>query len=244
MAADTGFDEKDYWRKRHADMTGRLRAVGIDNLGEHTNARAYQLVAEQYERVLDRLSLSAGTKVVDAGAGVGFFSRLLANRGFDVTAIDISDAALATIECASRKIHSSLAAAPVEPKSAELVHSFDVLYHIMDDREWEASVTAVASWSSRFVVLHERFLHLPQLVPSSIMKMRPVSRTRRLMRDAGFREMYSAPTYAVSKRLLTYKVADYFPDAFYAVDRFLIDAVTNTPLHRLGSHHIKVFERV
>jgi len=237
------FDEKDYWRKRHQDMSGRLRAVGIDHLDERTNERAYRLVAEQYDHVLDRLALPRGTKVVDAGAGVGFFSRMLMDRGFDVTAVDISEVALSNIEGVSRKVHSSLAKAPIEPKSAEMVHSFDVLYHIMDDAEWEASLRAVASWSSRYLILHERFMRLWQFPPSKIMKMRTRGHTKRILRSAGFREAYSAPTYMVSKRLLTYKIADFAPDAFYAIDHALIKGMTDTPLHRFGSHHIKVFER-
>ena len=238
-----GFDEKAYWRKRHVDMTGKLTAVGIDHLRERTNEVSYRLVAEQYERVLDRLALPSGSPVVDAGAGIGFFSRILAARGFDVTAVDISQVALEAIEGVAAKVCSSLATAPIAPRSAALVHSFDVVYHIMDDAEWEASLLALAGWSSRYVVMHERFLRLPQLVPSRIMKMRTRRQTRSVLERAGFSEIYSAPTSIFGKRLLTYMIANYAPDTFYALDHAAVPRVTDTMLRGLGSHHIKVFAR-
>jgi SAM-dependent methyltransferase len=238
-----GFDEKAYWRKRHVDMTGKLTAVGIDNLRERTNERSYRLVAEQYERVLDRLALPTGTRVIDAGAGIGFFSRILMARGYEVTAVDISQVALDEIEGVAAKVCSPLATAPIPARSAELVHSFDVVYHIMEDREWKASLEALARWSSKYIVMHERFLRLPQLVPSRIMKMRTRAQTRRVLAGAGFSEVYSAPTSIFGKRLFTYMMANYAPDTFYALDHAAVPRVTDTALRGLGSHHIKVFER-
>ncbi len=238
------FDEKDYWRQRHDAHRGAYQAVGIDTVTERANARSYQLLREQYGGVLDRLALPAGTRVLDAGAGVGAFTRPLHDRGFAVTALDISQTALDGIDLPIEKVCSPIADAGFEPGSFEMVHSFDVVYHIMSDAEWAASVRALGTWSSRYVVMHERFSRLPQWLPSKIMKMRPRKQTAALLGEAGMREVASVPTYFMSKQLLTYRLASFAPDGFYRFDRWSFDHVPAPVTNALASHRIKVFEKV
>lgn len=238
------FDEKDYWRRRHDDHDGALKAVGIDTVTERANQLAYQLLADQYSRLLDRLALPAGTTVLDAGAGVGAFTRMLHSRGFDVTALDISQTALDGIDLRIVKVCSPIAAADLPDRSFDYVHSFDVVYHVMDDAEWAASLEALCRWSSRYVVLHERFLRLPQMVPSKIMKMRPRRQTLGILERNGFRQVDEMPTYFLSKQLLTYRVADKMPDAFHRVDSWALGQHADAAWVRsIASHRIKVFER-
>ena len=47
-------------------------------------------VLRHMERLLDRLDLAPGARVVELGAGMGRFSLLLAERGYRVTAVDLS----------------------------------------------------------------------------------------------------------------------------------------------------------
>ena len=91
------------------------------------------------------------------------------------------------------------------------MHSFDVVYHVMSDAEWADSLEALCRWSSRHLALHQRFLRLPQLVPSKIMKMRPRKQTIAILERNGFRQVDEMPTYFLSKQLLTYRVADRCP---------------------------------
>lgn len=238
------FDEKNYWRQRHDDHSGALKAVGIDTVSERANRFAYQLLVDQYSRLLDRLALPEGTTALDAGAGVGAFTRLLHARGFDLTALDISQTALDGIDLPITKVCSPIASADLPDGGFEYVHSFDVVYHIMSDAEWAASVEALCRWSSRYVVLHERFLRLPQMVPSKIMKMRPRKQTAAILDRNGFREVDEMPTYFLSKQLLTYRVANSFPDAFHRVDSWALGKHADTAWVRsVASHRVKVFER-
>lgn len=238
------FDEKDYWRQRHDDHEGALKAVGIDTVTERANRLAYQLLSDQYSALLDRLDLPKGTTALDAGAGVGAFTRVLHARGFDVTALDISQTALDGIDLPITKVCSPIATADLPEKGFEYVHSFDVLYHIMSDQEWAASVEALARWSSRYVVLHERFLRLPQWMPSKIMKMRPRHLTAGILERNGFRQVDEMPTYFMSKQLLTYRVAGKRPDPFYKLDSWALGQHADSAVVRaLSSHRVKVFER-
>lgn len=238
------FDEKNYWRQRHDDHDGALKAVGIDTMTERGNQLAYELLVNQYTRLLDRLALPAGTVTLDAGAGVGAFTRLLHARGLNVTALDISQTALDGIDLPIPKICSPIASADLPAGGFEYVHSFDVLYHIMSDAEWAASLEALCRWSSRYIVLHERFLRLPQLVPSKIMKMRPRQQTVSILERNGFRQVDEMPTYFMSKQLLTYRVADMVPGAFYKLDAWALGRHSDSALVRaVASHRVKVFER-
>ncbi|MBD3926667.1 class I SAM-dependent methyltransferase [Nocardioides cavernae] len=238
------FDEKNYWRQRHDDHNGALKAVGIDTVTERGNQLAYQLLADQYGRLLDRLALPAGARALDAGAGVGAFTRVLHERGFDVTALDISQTALDGIDLPIAKVCSPIAAADLPDRSFDYVHSFDVLYHVMSDAEWAASLEALCRWSSRYVVLHERFLRLPQWMPSKIMKMRPRQQTIGILERQGLRQVDEMPTYFLSKQLLTYRVAGKRPDAFYKLDAWALGRHSESAWVRaVASHRVKVFER-
>lgn len=240
----TRFDEKDYWRSRHDDHRGQYKAVGIDNIAERANQLAYQQLVEQYERLLDRLDLPAGTSALDAGAGIGAFTRLLHGRGFDLTALDISQTALDSIDLPIKKICSPIADADLPARSFEYVHSFDVLYHIMNDAEWAASVAVLARSSSRYVVLHERFTRFPQWQPSKIMKMRSRSHTASILRGEGFRETVTVPTYVTTKQLLTYRLSALAPRPFYRLDNWVLSRGGDRRIVQgLASHRIKVFER-
>ncbi len=244
MARPQWTDEKDYWKGRHEKDRGAYRAVGIDTLSERANAVAYRLVTEAYGRLLDRLALPSGTSALDAGAGIGAFSRFLHQRGFEVTALDISEVALSNIECAKAKVCSPIAQASFPEQAFPYVHSFDVLYHVMDDREWEASLRNLCRWSSRHVVLHERFMRTGQLLPSRIMKLRTYRENTRVLASEGFREVDSEPTYFLSKHLLTYVAAAWVPGPFYRLDHGALTRFGHNALVRaLSSHHIKVFER-
>jgi SAM-dependent methyltransferase len=239
------FDEKSYWRDRHDDHKGRLVAVGIDTISERANQQVYRQLVQRYERLLDRLDLPKGTTALDAGSGVGSFTRLLHGRGFEVTALDISQTALDGIDLPIAKVCSPIAKAGFGEQSFEYVHSFDVLYHIMDDDEWAASLAAVGSWSSRFVVLHERFSRVDQWYPSKIMKMRSRQRSAEILRRAGFREAMSTPTYFITRNLLTYRLSALAPVSAHRFDRWVLDRFGESGLvHALSSHRIKVFERV
>jgi SAM-dependent methyltransferase len=100
---------------------------------------------ELRERLLLDLFLSAapGARVLNAGAGQGSFSVRLAHRGFDVTSVDESEAAVAVLR---RRLRGEVRRAdvtdlPFEDERFDAAVLGEVLEHVPDD---EAALREVA----------------------------------------------------------------------------------------------------
>jgi 2-polyprenyl-3-methyl-5-hydroxy-6-metoxy-1,4-benzoquinol methylase len=86
--------------------------------------------------------------MLDAGCGRGYFARGMSSFGHDVDAIDASPNAIEHCRTGSlagvRYAVSTLS--QWQPSYLyDVVFSIDVLFHIMDDDEWRASVVNLAS---------------------------------------------------------------------------------------------------
>lgn len=92
---------------------------------------------ELRERLLLDLLLSArpGPKVVNAGAGQGTFSRRLLERGFEVTSVDASEAAVAVLRerVGGLVAQADVTALPFEDDTFDTVVLGEVLEHVEDD---------------------------------------------------------------------------------------------------------------
>jgi 2-polyprenyl-3-methyl-5-hydroxy-6-metoxy-1,4-benzoquinol methylase len=106
--------------------------------GAHNDGLALTAACDEVIQLtgLDR-AWFAGKRVLDAGCGGGRFSRALARLGADVTALDLSEHAVANLRreaaASGRKIqafrHDLLQAANLELGSFALVWCYDVLHH-------------------------------------------------------------------------------------------------------------------
>jgi 2-polyprenyl-3-methyl-5-hydroxy-6-metoxy-1,4-benzoquinol methylase len=133
----------DYWDERHRQRDD-LRSGG-DVTYDYAGNQVFYAV--RLGRLLDVLGhhsdVSAPWRVLDAGCGKGWFSRKLAECGHRVDGIDASEHAIA--ECSrlavgtDRYFQTRLDTwAPSYLYDA--VVSVDVLFHLMDDAVWEASL--------------------------------------------------------------------------------------------------------
>lgn len=240
----SGLDGQAYWKQRHLQMRSRLGATGFQHASEDANFWSYRLVAEQYQRLLPLLIPSRQMRVLDAGAGRGYFTQLLAEASDHVTAVDVSHAALSDIAVAGvGRVVCPLDRMPFADQSFDVVQCFDVLYHILNDQEWHRAIDGLCRCARRHVVLHERFMEQPHRLSSPIVRAHPYWETAAALWANGFAEVLSIPTHVVGQRLFTYVLAGLVPRLAYRVDRQLLDAVSLGPLQCWGSHHIKVFER-
>lgn len=101
--------------------------VGSDNL-------EIMQEAVNYNRWLtEKVVVAAGKhrKVVDFGAGSGTFARLLAERDFDVTAVEPDEELRRKIRLAGTNCVADLAELP--PASCDFIYSLNVLEHIEAD---------------------------------------------------------------------------------------------------------------
>ena len=142
-------DNEGYWVKRHETLRGSLASVGKIGTPEQENRQRYARKKRRVAnllRYLGKLDLHA-TTVLDAGCGIGMVSELFFSLGADVSGVDASPIAIA--EARDRagpppqspdnfKI-GSIVSFNFE-KQFDFTFCLDVLYHVVDDRNWETAV--------------------------------------------------------------------------------------------------------
>lgn len=137
----------DFWDQRHR-ARGELLSGGDATYAHAENEIFYAL---RLGRLLDLTGTysetSAPLRVLDAGCGKGWFSRALATCGHRVDGIDTSEHAIS--ECRRQAVGGdAYAVARLDTWSPaylyDVVVSVDVLFHIMSDDVWEASVLNLA----------------------------------------------------------------------------------------------------
>lgn len=149
--SETPFDSREYWIARHQEFAGSHQATGLFGSSERANAVLYGLRRQALLAALNGRAL-AGARVLDAGCGRGDFAELYASLGAQVYGCDVSPVAIeacrgrvsGTFEC-GRIVDTPRLFPGVQ---FDLVHCFDVLYHLVDDAEWQASLEALDALSA------------------------------------------------------------------------------------------------
>ncbi len=142
------FDENAaYWESRHR-REGDLRSGGHVSYDEATNRMFYMRRLSLLQQIIGNQSDPvAPLFLLDAGCGKGWFSRELAAFGHQVDGIDGSDTAITLCKKAGGgpRYHRSTLSAWRSPWLYDVVASIDVLFHILEEDEWERSVRNLAS---------------------------------------------------------------------------------------------------
>jgi SAM-dependent methyltransferase len=239
------FDYVNYWKWRHQKYGGDLRRVGHRRFGEQANRNMYEKVLRRWEEVLSSLKISLrGMHVLDAGAGIGMYTRFYCDQGSDVCATDVSLDALAEIrKCAAPakliccKL-SDLACLPDE--MFDLTHCFDVLYHITDDEDWRESLRELARVTRRYVALHGMFLPPAFSLGTSHVCTRSVDAHLKVIAPLGFRVAGIFPTHYLFVQSLLVPLVNRMPALIRRIDQGLSRMPGTTSL---AADHIVVFER-
>lgn len=137
-----------FWDERHR-AADELASGG--NIGYSSGSNA-MLYAVRSARLIECTGawqgVAAPLRVLDAGCGKGYFARAMAGFGHRVDGIDTSPHAIG---------HCAELAGPAESYAVsdlaswspsglyDVVYCIDVLYHLLDDDEWEASVRRLCS---------------------------------------------------------------------------------------------------
>ena len=141
-------ESREYWDSRHA-TSDELASGGNIGYDRPTNAMLYAVrSARLVEAIGPGTDPSLPLRVLDAGCGKGYFSRELASFGHAVDGIDTSPNAVALCRAQAgprERYELSALADWAPPYLYDAVVCIDVLYHLMDDEEWTASVRALAS---------------------------------------------------------------------------------------------------
>jgi len=148
---ESSFDSQKYWMARHEQYAGSHQATGLLGSSEQANAVLYELRRRALLACLRGMDLT-GARVLDAGCGLGDFSRLYHQLGAEVYGCDVSPRAVeqcrehvsGVFECGGIIDVPGL----FPNVRFDLVHCFDVLYHLMDDAEWQSSLQALQAVSA------------------------------------------------------------------------------------------------
>ncbi len=135
-----------YWDNRHRAQDD-LRSGGDIGLGDAANEIFYLTrLGKLLEIIGDRNSVREPQFVLDAGCGKGYFARALVRCGFRVEGIDTSPAAIEFCQSHGPGRYEVASLADWRsPWLYDVVYSVDVLFHVLDDADWAASVENLAS---------------------------------------------------------------------------------------------------
>jgi 2-polyprenyl-3-methyl-5-hydroxy-6-metoxy-1,4-benzoquinol methylase len=147
-SARTVAETADWWDRRHRQFD-ELRSGGHSGLDEQSNEILYALRLGKLVEIIGDGSLPAAPlRMLDAGCGRGIFARAMGRFGHAVDGIDVSSFAVDWCRARSGPLERYEVSALHEwcpPYLYDVVYSIDVLFHIMEDETWEASLSRLGS---------------------------------------------------------------------------------------------------
>lgn len=131
-----------YWDDRaFKNVYASLPAVGNIGWGLEINKYFYQRQIDE----IDQLGYDwNGKKLLDAGCGIGFFSRYFEDHGANVIGVDFSEKMINVAKKNASKsdfILSNLTQLPFKNDSFDYIFTSNVFIHIVADDEWERAVS-------------------------------------------------------------------------------------------------------
>jgi len=158
--------QKDYWEERLAKTPG-LSGVGFLGLGKNYNDWLYRIKRAVFLRTMRTTGLDFGaSKVLDVGCGTGFFIERWKELGVrNLVGVDLTNAAVENLRPKHRdatfyQLDIGGPLHTLHPGTFDIVSSFDVLYHIVDDVKYDTAIGNISSllkpggrfvWSDNFV---------------------------------------------------------------------------------------------
>lgn len=148
------FDAHSYWESRHEKYAGDHRNVGNKTLTSQQNLEMITVKAALVSHRLGLHGIAQNAKVLDAGCGAGAFSGLLNQAGFKMTGVDGSPTAISQATATRKGRYLNKPVSDIDfSKEFDAVLCLDVLYHILEDAEWRASMKALCRSVSKEGIL-------------------------------------------------------------------------------------------
>lgn len=243
---DKQFDDRGYWKKRHADVNS-LEASGLQNVGLKANFYIYKMLEEQYRLLLNNIDTDEIKSFLDCGYGDGYFLKFIKGTypHIQLYGLDSSPAAKEKVKqiTNSQNLYlGDLSDFSLE-KKFDIVHCFDVLYHILPEKDYRSSIYNLCVHSSKYVILHERFFTKTPIITSPHVRMRRLEYTNQLLNSKGFHLYTEIPSHFISMRLLTYKLNRIAPKFLYNIDKYIARKFPNNLQERFASHTIRVYRK-
>lgn len=206
------FDPRQYWEDRlqkHCDQEG----VGCEGRSATLNQFVYRAKTRAINRALSKLPLaltSSNLRMLDIGAGTGFWIDYFLAKGIkSITAVDIAPAAVKFLKekyCSLETMNFICADAGGNEFSEGvrsmfgLVIAMDVLYHIIENEKFCATIRNIAR-----ALEPGGYLFLTDILSSSKEAMspqqhvhwRPLTAYKRELEKNGLDIVYLAPVYTL-----------------------------------------------
>lgn len=237
------FNDKAYWKERHA-ADKSLKASGLKSVNLKAVDFIYKILAEQYRGLLDRLEVNNLKNVLDCGFGDGYFLKFF-NQYYpklELYGVDISHAAKEKVKLDRCKLFVADLTTFNLKKKFDLVHCFDVLYHILDEAEHRNALENLADHSNKYVVLHERFFSKTPIISSRHVRFRRRELTNQILNSRGFYLHSQTYSHFVAVRLGTYWLNRFIPEFLYNIDKKIATWPANLQ-EALASHSIRVYKK-
>lgn len=243
------FNYKNYWRKRLEDAGESLKGVGHKRYSEHANKLLYKKAEGELTRAIKELGIKIKNKtVLDAGAGIGLYSKFYLDRGAKVTAIDISSHALKLLKGKYSDVEIKCVGLDetlfLGKRKFDIVHCFDVLYHIVDENHLKKAIDNICNYSNEFIIIHDAPRYWGNifdfLFERKHIKIKTSAKLIRKIKGNGFAEIGYYPTGIFYSRPPVSMLVGFFPYPFYLIDKFLIKFL---PFRGLEISCIRIFKK-
>jgi SAM-dependent methyltransferase len=217
----------EFWEQRLSEQFD-LRGTGETTMSVAYNRACYQLRREVLDRALADAGVDPrGRRVLDVGCGTGFWTAYYIDRGAGYTGLDLAPSSVQRLsERYPQAVFRQADISEADPGGPyDIVHVFDVLYHIVDEARFDAALqrlaTAVAPGG--LLLLTDLFADSPGLAEHN--RMRSLARYRRVL-DAGparFEYRPLRPTHVLlNTHLGPWRFVNRVPALLLALDRALL----------------------
>jgi 2-polyprenyl-3-methyl-5-hydroxy-6-metoxy-1,4-benzoquinol methylase len=145
-----------YWNARLERLGDSLQGVGSIGETAAANEADYAAKWDVLGPELERLHSAGARTLLDAGAGIGYFSSRAASIGFEVDAVDFSSTAverLRRLDTGIRRVYFSSIAEFAARQAYDVVICIDVLFHVVDDDLWKRSLHRLGALTAHDGVL-------------------------------------------------------------------------------------------
>ncbi len=117
----------------------------------------------------------SGVRMLDAGCGTGRFSAMAADRGADVTSLDVGERLLAKVaeKCDSHRIVGSAEHVPFADATFDVVLCTEVLEHLRSPRRAVDELARVLRPKGRLIITTPNRAWLPTVRLASALRLRP-----------------------------------------------------------------------
>jgi len=233
------YEKEHYWTELHREHPDSLTAVGYPEMGRGFNEVTYGVRLAAVERILRRSGRTPRT-VLEGAVGVGAYEPLWKKLGVEHwVGVDLSQEA---VEHLKRRfpdgsfVQVDLTAGESTLRTVlagqrfDLVTAIDVLYHIVDQLEFDRALTALVGrvLPGGHLLLSDVFADRPIRVAAHVLR-RPLARYEQVLANHGFALVEREPIFGILGDPVRRQGIHVRDLALQAAWRILSKAVRSTP---------------